>query len=66
MKTCISPHYNESPLYFAHATPESSVSTLKEISRIPGNPDRFWVISGKWNNSKKFQKEYGKDIYVNM
>ena len=23
-----------------------SVSTLKEISWIPGNPDRFWVISG--------------------
>ena len=27
-----------------------SVSTLKEITRIPGNPDCFRVISGKWKN----------------
>ena len=39
-----------------------SVSTLKEISQILGNPDRFRVIFGKWNdsrkwnNSRKFQK----------
>ena len=27
---------------------QGSVSTLKEISRIPGDPDSFQVISGKW------------------
>ena len=42
-------HYN---VMFQHRdwgqySPHSSVSTLKEISRIPGNPDRFRVIFGK-------------------
>ena len=36
-----------------------SVSTLKEISRIPGNPDHFRVIFGKLKmipgNSGKFK-----------
>ena len=32
-----------------------SISTLKEISQIPGNPDRFCVIFGKLNNSRKFK-----------
>ena len=41
---------------------EHSISTLKEISRIPGNPDSFQVISGKRNNSRKFQEiqDFGK------
>ena len=30
-----------------------SVSTSKEISRIPGNPDLFRLIFGKWKNSWK-------------
>ena len=35
----------------------ASVSTLKEISRIPGNPDRFRVIFGKWRKkSGKIQE----------
>ena len=40
----------------------ASVSTLKEISRIPGNPDSFRVIFGKCNNSRKFREiqENGK------
>ena len=37
-------------------SPCDSVSTLKEISRIPGNLDSFQVISGKWKNSRKFQE----------
>ena len=37
----------------------SSVSTLKEISRIPGNPDSFQVISGKWKNFREIQ-DFGK------
>ena len=32
-----------------------SVSTLKEISQLPGNPDRFQVIFGKWKNLRKFK-----------
>ena len=32
-----------------------SVSTFKEISWIPVNPDRFLVILGKLNNSRKFK-----------
>ena len=34
---------------------QASVSTLKEISRIPGNPDRSRVIFGKLKNSRKFK-----------
>ena len=46
---------------------QGSVSTLKEISQIPGNPDSFQLISGKWKNSRKFQeiKDFGK-IYEKM
>ena len=38
------------------------VSTLKEISWIPGNPDSFQVISGKLKNSRKFREiqDFGK------
>ena len=38
-------------------------STLKEISRILGNPDRFRVIFGKLNNSRKFHEILKYDFY---
>ena len=40
----------------------ASVSTLKEITRIPGNPDTFQVISGKLKSSRKFRviQDFGK------
>ena len=40
-------NYSLFPLSPLPPSLEFSVSTLKEISRIPGNPDRFRVIFGK-------------------
>ena len=47
---------SETPSILLLVSADDSVSTLKEISRIPGNPYHFRVIFGKWNHSRKFQE----------
>ena len=46
-----------------HVKNRADFSTLMEISRILGNPDRFRVIFGKWNNSRKFHEILKYDFY---
>ena len=48
-------------MYNSYVKNRAGFSTLKEISRILGNPDGFRVIFGKWNNSRKFH-----EIHENM